>query len=142
MNIKRISVNANFKYLWMKTVKAVDLEQHCARCLIGNYDKRISPTMKEGRGIALEDAVYYLCGVAQPFRWEKNFHLAFRPATGKSVHYESNGITIDIEGAEQLPISQDNIDVGHPKAKFKAYNTCRNWQFAHWFNKSIGGESI
>lgn len=67
MEINHISVNANFKYLWLKTVKGVDLEQHCARCLKGEYDKRISPAMKEGRGIALEDSVYYLCGVAQPF---------------------------------------------------------------------------
>ena len=33
MEINHISVNANFKYLWLKTVKGVDLEQHCARCL-------------------------------------------------------------------------------------------------------------
>ncbi len=135
MKIKHLTVHANFKYLWLKTVEDVDLEQHCARCLIGSYDKRISTGIKETGEIALEDSIYYLCGVAIPFRWENNFHLAFRPSPGKSVHYESNGITIDIEDAEQLPISEAYIDWTHPKARFKSYYTCRNWQFAHWFKK-------
>ena len=137
MEINHISVNANFKYLWLKTVKGVDLEQHCARCLKGEYDKRISPAMKEGRGIALEDSVYYLCGVAQPFKWEKNFHLAFMPQPGSTIHYESNGITVEIEGAVQLPICTDNIDQSHPKARLKSYHTCRNLQFANWFQTHL-----
>ena len=99
--------------------------------------KRISPATKEGRGIALEDSVYYLCGVAQPFKWEKNFHLAFMPQPGSTIHYESNGITVEIEGAVQLPICTDNIDQSHPKARLKSYHTCRNWQFANWFQTHL-----
>ena len=107
--------------------------------------------MKEGRGIALEDSVYYLCGVAQPFKWEKNLHLAFMPQPGSTsslrwtfmphpggaIHYESNGITVEIEGAVQLPICTDNIDQSHPKARLKSYHTCRNWQFANWFQTHL-----
>ncbi|MBS5134859.1 MAG: hypothetical protein KHZ05_05380 [Oscillospiraceae bacterium] len=137
MRINTLSINADFKYIWLKTVEAVDLSQNCARSLIGEYDKRITPGRKTVHGLDLKDSVYYLCGVAQPFRWENNFHLAFRPAPGKSVHYESNGIVVDIADAEQLPIPEDYIDMEHPKAKIKAYRTCRNWQFAHWFKRNL-----
>ena len=44
---------------------------------------------------------------------------------------------VDIADAEQLPISEDYIDMEHPKAKIKAYRTCRNWQFAHWFKRNL-----
>lgn len=137
MRINNMQISANFRYLWLKTVKDVDLSQHCAKCLIGEYDSRISPSKSSLHGIELADEVYYLCGVSSPYNWEKNFHLAFMPAAGSSIHYESNGITIDIEGAVQLPISEKYVDVHHPKAHLKAYRTCRNYQFAHWFSKNL-----
>lgn len=133
MQIVNLSITANFRYLWLKTVEDVDLTQHCARCLIGEYDNRIRPGHKTIHGIDLKDSVYYLCGVAFPFKWENNFHLAFRPAPGKTVHYKSNGIEIDIKDAEQLPISEKNVDMSYPRANLKSYHTCRNYQFAHWF---------
>lgn len=137
MRIKNLQVSADFRYLWLKTVKGVDLTQHCAKCLIGEYDPRITATMKEAADIELQDEVYYLCGVAYPFIWANNFHLAFMPAEGQNIHYESNGITIDIEGAAQLPISEDNVDIHYPKAHLKSYRTCRNYQFAHWYSKNM-----
>ena len=139
MKIKKISITGDFRYLWLKTVVDVDLNQHCAKCLIGEYDNRISEAKKKAEvlDMELEDQVYYLCGVANPFVWSNNFHLAFRPLDGSSIIYSTNGITIEIEGAERLPISVDHIDTTHPKAKFKTYHTCRNYQFAHWFYKNI-----
>ena len=41
MKITNLTINANFRYLWLKTVRDVDLTQHCARSLVGEYDKRI-----------------------------------------------------------------------------------------------------
>ena len=38
MRIKNMTVTSTFKYLWLKTVTDVDLSQHCAKCLIGEYD--------------------------------------------------------------------------------------------------------
>lgn len=137
MKIKKISITGDFRYLWLKTVVDVDLNQHCAKCLIGEYDKRMSAALKDATDLELEDQVYYLCGVAEPFVWSNNFHLAFRPCEGSTVVYENNGISIEIEGAERLPISIDHIDTTHPKARFKTYHTCRNYQFAHWFYKNI-----
>ena len=137
MIINSIRISANFRYLWLKTVKDVDLSQHCAKCLIGEYDSRIKANIEEAKNIPLPDEVYYLCGVAYPYKWEKNFHLAFMPAEGQNIHYESNGIMVEIEGAVQLPISEDNVDFDYPKAYLKAYRTCRNYQFAHWFSKNM-----
>ena len=137
LRINNLVIRANFRYLWLKTVKAVDLDQHCAKCLIGEYDSRISPAPSSIHGLELQDSVYYLCGVSFPFKWENNFHLAFMPQPGSTIHYESNGITVDIEEAVQLPISLDSIDREHPKARLKAYNTCRNWQFANWYKNHI-----
>lgn len=137
MKIKKVQISAEFRYLWLKTVKGVDLTQHCAKCLIGEYDTRINATMKEAADIELQNEVYYLCGVAYPFVWVKNFHLAFMPAEGQNLRYESNGIMIEIEGAAQLPISEDYVDYTYPKAYLKSYRTCRNYQFAHWYSKNI-----
>lgn len=142
MKIKSIRVNADFRYLWLKTVRDVDLNQHCAKCLIGQYDSRIGVTVREAHDIELQDQVYYLCGVAKPFNWARNFHLAFRPCPGSTVKYQSNGITVEIEDAERLPISQDYLDIHHPKAHLKAYYTCRNYQFAHWFSKSMSKQPV
>ena len=44
------------------------------------------------------------------------------------------GIDIEINDAEVLPISTEYIDKNHPKSNFKSYYTCRNWQFANYFN--------
>lgn len=137
MRINDLIIQGNFKYLWLKTVRDVDLAQHCARCLVGEYDNRISPAPKSQHGLDLKDSVYYLCGVAFPYNWEKNFHLAFRPCPGKTIHYQSNGITVNIQDAKQLPISESNIDFSFPQAHLKAYRTCRNYQFAHWFYKNL-----
>ena len=130
-------MSSTFKYLWLKTVEGVDLSQHCARCLVGEYSKSMSNATERAVNIPLEDSVYYLCGVALPFNWHHNFHLAFRPCPGSVVEYESNGIHVVIEDAENLPINAGYIDPDDPHAETKAYNTCRNWQFAHYYKKHI-----
>ena len=104
-------------------------------------EKTIARSLAEAVKILPEGKREYLLGyaegVAQPFKWEKNFHLAFMPQPGSTIHYESNGITVEIEGAVQLPICTDNIDQSHPKARLKSYHTCRNWQFANWFQTHL-----
>ena len=66
MKIANLTIDANFRYLWLKTVRDVDLTQHCARSLVGEYDKRISPAQRVIHDLDLQDSVYYLCGVAFP----------------------------------------------------------------------------
>ena len=124
--IKTLSVNAPFRYLWLKHVRGVDLNVHCARCLHGEYIDGISPRNHEHPEIELEDGVYYLCGVSLPYVWEKNFHLAFCYSEGSRIEYENNGISVVIENAARMPILESSIDETHPKAGNKQFRTCRN----------------
>lgn len=141
MKINYIKVEKDFMYLWLKTVENVDLTKHCAKCLIGEYDKRINNTIKEKKEIVLDpNKVYYLCGVSKPFVWRNNFHLAFKNKIGSTIKYINNGIEIVIEDAEQLPINFDYIDKNNIFANNKAYCTCRNWQFANYFKNFIKNE--
>lgn len=133
MKIKSIEVTGSFRYLWLKTVENVNLSVHCARCLIGEYDSRIKPFKGILEELELKDKYYYLCGVALPYKWENNFHLAFKPCKGSKIDIKENGINIIIEDAERIMISPENIDPKDSHIKYKSYCTCRNWQFAHWF---------
>lgn len=135
MRIEKMKITGSFRYLWLKTVEDVDLSQHCARCLIGKYDDRFK---KGSFPLDLEDKVYYLCGVSAPFKWADNFHLAFMPADAEeTVSVAYNGIEIEISGARRLPIEEQYIPMAYPHAQNKAYSTCRNWQFAHYFSKEL-----
>ena len=132
MKIEKLIVKFNFKYLWLKHVEGVDLDVHCAKCLLGEYDGRVSSRTKELYDVPLENGIYYLCGVSQPFVWSNNFHLAFQNGEG-TVSVERNGICVVISGAVELPVTPDASEhINHPKIKFASYNTCRNWQFANW----------
>lgn len=131
--IRHIKQNVLFKYLWLKYVTGVNLDVHCARCLVGPYSKRISPNLQEQHDVALSEfdgKYYYLCGVSSPYRWERNFHLAFRYKQGETLRVNENGIEIEIENAERVPIVKWS-SYEHPKGVNSAYNTCRNWQFAN-----------
>ena len=105
--IENISVSENFRYLWLKYVNNVDLNVHCAKSLIGEYSKKISTKKGNYTNIILDESNYkaiYLCGVAFPFVWENNFHLAFKYSEGSILKYSSNGIDIVIKNAVRLPI--------------------------------------
>lgn len=130
-----MTVEKSFKYLWLKTVVDVDLMSHCAKCLIGEYNDNISNTTEPIEDLKLDNEIHYLCGVSEPYNWNNNFHLAFMPSKGDVITLEDKGISIAIVNAKIIPISESYIDYDHKKAKFKSYHTCRNWQFAHWFNQ-------
>lgn len=137
MRIKSLDVYGKFGYLWLKNVIDVNLNQHCAKCLIGMYNENIDANVTHVENVELPDGIHYLCGVSSPYRWKNNFHLAFMPHKGSNVDVDYNGIHVIIEDAEQLPISFDNLDTSHPFYPKSAYRTCRCWQFAHWFNDNV-----
>lgn len=140
MVIESLKVEKPFKYLWLKTVKGVNLTEHCARCLIGEYDKRINPYTKHFENIPLENSVYYLCGVSAPYVWENNFHLAFRPCKGGKIVYENNGVRVVINDAERIEFDENDIDSSLVKSRITSFKTCRNWQFANKFVKVMSNE--
>tara|TARA_R110000796_G_scaffold5192_1_gene19762 strand:- start:2800 stop:3225 length:426 start_codon:yes stop_codon:yes gene_type:complete len=135
--IKQIDVNSDFKYLWLKYVDGYNLDNHCARCLLGNYSKIIHAKLESTSELVLNEfdsRVYYLCGVSSPYNYYKNFHLAFKYSNGNSISINENGINIEIINAERITIETEII-YNHEKGNKKAFYTCRNWQFAYKQNK-------
>lgn len=137
ITIKSIDKTKPFRYFWLKKVEGVNLSQHCAKSLIGEYSTEVNASESHFENIELQDGIYYLCGVSMPYKWANNFHLAFQYAEGKTLQYESNGVKVKIENAESLPISPEYIDRTNPNACKKAYCTCRNWQFANYLKKHL-----
>ncbi len=137
--ITSIEVGSKFRYLWLKYVVGVSLGVHCARCLKGEYSQHINKDLKQSRDFSLDEApalAYYLCGVASPYSWEKNFHLAFRYKKGSRIRIAEHGISVKIEDAERIDILPVDLDkINSPHKDNKRYVTCRNWQFAHQFKE-------
>lgn len=138
--IETVEIKSKFRYLWLKYVNGVNLNVHCAGCLKGSYSKEINPSHSRLNGIELsefEAKYFYLCGVASPYKWENNFHLAFEQKNNSIIDINENGIKIKILNAERLIIMP--IDFSN-KSKYKddkAYFTCRNWQFANQISKNL-----
>lgn len=129
--IQHMRNEGSFKYLWLKYVTDVRLDVHCAKCLVGEYSKMLYPKLSQILHLSLNEhnaKWYYLCGVSSPYRWENNFHLAFRYAKGKTFAVRRNGIYINILDAEEIIIRPTTGP--QPYIAMKPYNTCRNWQFA------------
>lgn len=133
MVIKSIEVERTFRYLWLKSVRDVDLSRRFSRCLIGDYDSRINNRLTEAHDIELFEDVYYLCGVSGWYDKGENFNLAFRRKDGSAIDYCSNGVTVRIEGAERLPIDAKYNNPADRHYRTKSYCTCSNWQFANYF---------
>lgn len=122
-----------FKYLWMKYVNGVDLSHHCANALKGSYSKIINPKVEQLVVKSLDEdfaSFIYICGVATPYKWENNFHLAMMPKKHESIGIARNGIEITVHDAIEIPITKLE-EYHHPKGNVPAFNTCRNWQFAY-----------
>lgn len=136
MIIRSLEVSGSFRYLWLKRVIGVDLSRHCARCLVGSYSKSVDRRTKSVEDLPLEDGVWYLCGVSEPYVWSNNFHLAFEADGDSSIEVSENGVSVSIEGARALPISEEFIDESDPRASVKSYRTCRNWQLANFLRLS------
>ena len=123
---------AGFRYFWLKRVTGFNPSVHCAGCLKGEYVKAVGLTLPAGADIpvpATAGDLFYLCGVASPYRWENNAHIALRArkdATATLTLY--TGATVTITGAERVPFT-DEAALQHYPGKGRAFLTCRNYQF-------------
>jgi hypothetical protein len=121
-----------WRYLWLKTVEGFNENVHCARCLVGKFDKNFGLKSPINRDVELaypEGTILYFCGVAQPYNWANNAHLAGRVKRGAmaSLDLWTKDMLV-IRGLEAIPIDKSVSD-----AKFgdrsRNYLTCRNFQF-------------
>ncbi len=140
IELHNLQITGSFRYLWLKYVTGVDLDVHCARCLLGKYSTAIKKDNAETELITLDEfpaRIFYLCGVAIPFNWENNFHLAFEESAGNEFRIDALGISVTVRNAARLPISTEAMEANnHPKIAYKAYSTCRNWQFANYLDRN------
>lgn len=136
--IELFQANRPYKFLWLKYVFGVNLNVHCARCLLGDYDPHFGGGVRNIRNLELHNApVYYLCGVAEDRIWSHNLHVAFVPAMGKTIEIDNDFCRLRIINAERLAINKKYIDWSDPNSRKRDFNTCRNWQFASMFAKGI-----
>ena len=138
--IKKLENNREWLYLWGKYITGVNLEEHWAKSLLGSYSKKINKHRRIEKNIVLNECnseIFYLCGVAKPYKWEKNFHLALRYKKGSKITISKKGLNLEMENAEELPINFDITKCNHIKKFDKKYSTCRNWQFAYLYQDMI-----
>lgn len=134
ITIKRLEIKRYYKYLWLKNVESADLSNHCARSLIGKYNKKISSNIRVYENIELEESkYYYLCGV---YSYSNNIHLAFKEKLGEKIIIDNEFYRIEVENAEQIKIDETSIDRLLPQSRDKDFYTCRNWWFANWVNSN------
>lgn len=126
-----------FRYFWLKYVRGFDAREHCARCLVGPYEKQVHPSMPLGSPIALDpgDAPFvYLCGVGP--RYVDNLHLALRSLPGASAEARTYaGQLVTVEGAEALTIPA--LASGF-RGLPGPFTTCRNFRFGVAFVERAG----
>lgn len=129
---------SGFRYFWLKHVTGFDLAQHCARCLIGRYDRQVTKDMPLNEVVVLESPLVYLCGVSP--RYPTNFHAAVEHAPGESFDLPTyNGLTVRFTNGRRLPIPALARGYGGLTA---AYTDCRNFQFAvHRYGSSAESTS-
>ena len=140
--IENLKINGKFKYLWLKYVTGVNLDVHCAKCLLGQYSTAVKKDADFTPEIVLDEfpaEIFYLCGVSFPYKWENNFHLAFEYAPGESFEVNENNILCTLRNARRIPIMTEAMErVNHPRIGNKSYSTCRNWQFANFLEMKKG----
>lgn len=133
-----IEINGAFRYLWLKYVTGHNLNVHCAQSLKGEYSTKINLDLYREKQITLDEfpaKILYLCGVANPYNWSRNFHLAMLHTPGETFDVAENGIIMTVRNAIPLPIETKSMAAnGHAKLSHKRYSTCRNWQFANFLH--------
>lgn len=128
--IRKLDLKQPYRYVWLKYVNGFDLSQHCAKCLRGTYESRINRETFHYENLELPPSPYYYFCTVQTY--PTNIHLAFEEAEGETITYEDYRYSIVIENARQIHFDSSRINWALPNARLKAFNTCRNWQFANW----------
>lgn len=121
-----------FRYFWLKHVTGFNPAVHCATCLKGTYVKHFGVSLPADLDFpvrAVAGDLFYLCGVASPYKWENNAHLALRVRRDAVASVQLyTGAVVTVTGAEAVPFSDEQARLHYPD-KGRAFLTCRNYQF-------------
>ena len=124
-----------WRYFWAKRVTSFRPSVHCAQCLVGSYIREFGKTSPVNQPIEIPDLstgdILYFCGVATPWKWANNLHLAVR-ITGRAFDTASvrayNGDDLIVSGAEAIAFDATAAERDYSQ-RSSAYLTCRNFQF-------------
>ena len=117
---------SGFKFWWLKSVVSYRMDVHCARCLVGKYERRVSKDMLLNHPVELIGDLVYLCGVSP--RWSTNFHAAVALEPGSRIELPTyNGLTVRFDNGRLIPI--EPLEEGWNGLP-REFTTCRNYQFA------------
>jgi hypothetical protein len=122
-----------WRYLWAKHAVGFAPSVHCARCLKGDYLNQFGKDMGVNVLTPIDlpaGELVYFCGVATPYVWANNLHLAVRVKPGASAVISAyNGDVIEVDGAEQVHFDDKEARRLFPE-RAEEFLTCRNFQFA------------
>ena len=123
---------AGFRHFWLKRVVGFYPSQHCAGCLKGSYVEGVvgvdMPAAVDLQFGAAAGELFYLCGVASPYQWANNAHLAFRATPGSLARLMlSNGGLVTVANAAPVLFTDAQALEFYPR-KGRAFLTCRNLQ--------------
>jgi len=120
------------EYTWAKYVDYFDDKNHCAKCLQGKWIKDINHRMETNKDIVLhlkEGKPFYICGVAYPWNYNNNMHLAVIGKEGAEARLELyTGDILIVRDAEQYMFNDKKARELYPNLS-EQYLTCRNFQF-------------
>lgn len=124
--------NVGFRHFWAKRVTGFDNSVHCAECLRGQRLPEVNTEFARGGLITLSmrpDSLVYICGVATPWNWSNNFHLALRVRTGSSCTSTFyTGARVEVTNGLAIPILDEAAKQLFPNLSAD-FLTCRNFQF-------------
>jgi uncharacterized protein (DUF779 family) len=127
------------KYTWAKYVEVFDDTNHCAKCLKGKWPQVINEKMVANQDIILpldEGKPFYICGVAYPWSYHNNMHLAVIGKIGSESRLELyTGDVLLVKDAERYLFDDKAARELYPEYS-EEYLTCRCFQFgAQLFGK-------
>jgi len=126
------------KYTWAKYVEVFDDENHCAKCLKGKWPRVINENMAANVDIHLpleEGKPFYICGVAYPWNYKNNMHLAVIGKEGAEARLELyTGDILIVKDAERYYFDDKVARELYPEYS-EEYLTCRCFQFGAQYFK-------
>jgi hypothetical protein len=129
------------KYLWLKTVTAVNLAVHCYSSLIGQ-PLHVHNQARRQTVYLPEAPAYYLCGVTEPYRWKSNSHVLMLPGdpADDPVSVTTPSLRVTMTGLRPVEIDPDWLEDVYGGQD--AFTTCRNLQAAWMLHRDHGFENF
>lgn len=135
-----LKVKRRHEFFWLRSIRQVNIYACCAECFIGNRDGRVYwGTLRKDEAFIDIDikedkkaVAYYLCGLSSGYNYNKNVHVAFKPAAGETIQIDNDYYSLTITDAKQIDFA--GYKPNPPGFFTDRQRRCRNWIFANFIN--------